>query len=109
MKNYVALVAILAAEVIPGAYADESIKPLGVKVHVTAACKVSTVESVPENSAELVRQALSASGPVRERCHKRAVWKIDVDGAVAVMGNDKNRVARDRTYIVSSDPARPVH
>lgn len=109
MKKYFGVLAILVVETISNVQADEPMKPLGVKVHVTAACEVSIVRGIPENSAELMRQALATSGPVRERCHKRAVWKIDVDGTTDVVEIDKDGGTRDVRYLVSSDSEQTVN
>ena len=83
MKKYAVWLAILTLTAISSAHADQPTKPLAMTCHVTASCEVSIADNIPENSADVIAEALMTSGPVRERCAKRAVWRIDA-------GNDKN-------------------
>jgi len=90
MKKYVVLLIVLTLATIPSAHADQSTKPLAMTVNVTATCEVSIANNIPEHSVELITEALAASGPVRERCAKRAVWMINVDSGSGTARNDRN-------------------
>jgi hypothetical protein len=108
VKKLGALLAVLTVGMIPNAHADQPTQPLAATVNVTAACEISATE-IPENSLELVTEALRTSGPVRKRCHKRAVWRIEVDGVNDIAINESNAVTQGQINRVLPDSVQTVN
>jgi len=93
IKHTLLLLVVLTAAPKLCVDADETTMTFGVRARVVNYCKVSTPDSIRNDSIEPAKEA------VRVRCEKPAVWKVDFD---------RGRVTRNAE--ATSDTIRvPIH
>ena len=77
MKHALLLLGVLAAATKLSISADQTKIPVAVMARVVSSCKISSPDSVQENSVTAATKA------VRVRCRQPDVWNVDIDSGKA--------------------------